>query len=207
MAEANRFRLDAGVEYPPAWKGSIAPIFPQAPPYFSAGRLADGPQMPTITLRNSRIWRTSVRLDPVAEAILITMRTNSIRNLLKKERGSNLVEFTLIITVLLLLIMGTIEFGRVMNAQILVTNSAREGARLGAVGGSAASIETKIENMIGNLSAGNLTVTVTNAQGTPGTQVTVDVQYDLLLVVPLISNIFPQNPVPLSSLVSMRLEA
>ena len=163
--------------------------------------------MPTITLRNSRILRTSVRLDPVAEAILITMRTNSIRNILKKEGGSNLVEFTLIITVLLLLIMGTIEFGRVMNAQILVTNSAREGARLGAVGGSAASIETKIENMIGNLSAGNLTVTVTNAQGTPGTQVTVDVQYDLLLVVPLISNIFPQHPVPLSSLVSMRLEA
>ncbi len=135
------------------------------------------------------------------------MRTDSIRNLLKKEHGAQLVEFTLIISVLLLMIMGTIEFGRVMNAQILVTNSAREGARLGAVGASAASIETKVENMIGSLGADNLTVTVTNAQGTPGTQVSVDVQYDLLLVVPLIADFFPQNPVPLSSLVSMRLEA
>ena len=103
------------------------------------------------------------------------MRTDSIRNLLKKEHGAQLVEFTLIISVLLLMIMGTIEFGRVMNAQILVTNSAREGARLGAVGASAASIETKVENMIGSLGADNLTVTVTNAQGTPGTQVSVDV--------------------------------
>ncbi|MHA7272253.1 TadE/TadG family type IV pilus assembly protein [Arthrobacter sp. TMT4-20] len=50
-----------------------------------------------------------------------------------KERGAVAVEFALILPILLLLILGTIEFGRVLNAQLQVTSAAREAVRVMAI--------------------------------------------------------------------------
>ena len=46
------------------------------------------------------------------------------------EGGAALVEFALILPLLLLLVMGTVEFGRAYNAQITLTHAAREGVRV-----------------------------------------------------------------------------
>ena len=51
-----------------------------------------------------------------------------------RERGAAAVEFALLLPVLLLLVFGIIDFGRALNAQITLTQAAREGARLAAVG-------------------------------------------------------------------------
>ena len=45
------------------------------------------------------------------------------------ERGAAAVEFAFVLPVLLLLVLGLIEFSLLFNAQISVTNAAREGAR------------------------------------------------------------------------------
>lgn len=45
------------------------------------------------------------------------------------ERGAAAVEFALILPVFIALLLGIIEFGAAYNAQILVTNAAREAAR------------------------------------------------------------------------------
>jgi Flp pilus assembly pilin Flp len=45
------------------------------------------------------------------------------------ERGAAAVEFALVLPVLLLVIFGIIDFGRMLNAQITLTEAAREGAR------------------------------------------------------------------------------
>lgn len=59
---------------------------------------------------------------------------NNKRNLFyKNENGQALVEFTLILPILILLILGIIEFGWLLNAQITLNSAAREGARVGAV--------------------------------------------------------------------------
>jgi Flp pilus assembly protein TadG len=50
-----------------------------------------------------------------------------------KEKGQTLVEFALVIPLLLLLVFGIIEFGRVYHAQLVVTSAAREGARKATV--------------------------------------------------------------------------
>jgi Flp pilus assembly protein TadG len=55
-------------------------------------------------------------------------------NKFKKESGQTLVEFALILPILLLLIFGAIEFGRVFHATHVITSAAREGARAAAVG-------------------------------------------------------------------------
>jgi Flp pilus assembly protein TadG len=57
------------------------------------------------------------------------------------EDGAAAVEFALVLPVLLLLLMGLIEFSLVFNAQISVTNAAREGARVMAISNNPASAQ------------------------------------------------------------------
>lgn len=49
------------------------------------------------------------------------------------ERGAAAVEAAFILPVLLLLVMGIMEFGFLFNQQISATNAAREGARFAAI--------------------------------------------------------------------------
>jgi len=50
------------------------------------------------------------------------------------DRGATAVEFALLLPLLLLIVMGIIDFGRILNAQQTLTQAAREGARLVALG-------------------------------------------------------------------------
>lgn len=51
----------------------------------------------------------------------------------KHENGQSLVEFALILPILLLLLMGLIQFGFIFNGQIILTSAVREGARLAVI--------------------------------------------------------------------------
>jgi hypothetical protein len=69
---------------------------------------------------------------------------------------------------------------------ITVTNSAREGARLGAVSASQQEIEDRVYQTAGLPDeAAKMTVTVTNAQGQSGESVVVKVDYNYDLITPL----------------------
>ena len=46
------------------------------------------------------------------------------------ERGAELVEFALVLPLLLLLVLGIVDFGFLFQRFEVVTNAAREGARL-----------------------------------------------------------------------------
>jgi Flp pilus assembly protein TadG len=81
------------------------------------------------------------------------------------ERGQALVELALILPVLLLLIIGMMEFARAWNAKQVITDAAREGARLAVVqdGGSQAEVRAAIQ-------------TALNRAGIPGPAATI--QFD-----------------------------
>lgn len=49
------------------------------------------------------------------------------------ERGAAAVEFALVLPILLLLLLGIFEFGRIYNAQLTLTQASREGARVMAI--------------------------------------------------------------------------
>lgn len=53
---------------------------------------------------------------------------------MKSERGAVAVEMALVLPILILLLLGIMEFGRAFNAQVMVTNAAREGVRVMAIG-------------------------------------------------------------------------
>lgn len=55
-----------------------------------------------------------------------TLRTNRLG---RDERGQALVEFALILPIILLLVVGMLEFARAWNLHQVMTDAAREGAR------------------------------------------------------------------------------
>jgi Flp pilus assembly protein TadG len=62
------------------------------------------------------------------------------------EAGQGLVETVLILPFLLILIIGIVELGIVLQRQITVVNAAREGARFGAFGGPTENVYTQTVN-------------------------------------------------------------
>src|SRR3990172_5412955 len=105
----------------------------------------------------------------------------------KKERGQSMVEFVLVVPIFLLLVFGIVDFGMGIHAWLTITSSSREGARSGSVSASAAEIESKVRSTSSQLDQSKLTVVTTNAQGTSGEAVTVDVAYQSDLITPLSS--------------------
>ena len=51
----------------------------------------------------------------------------------RAERGGVAVEFALVLPILMLIVLGIIEFGLALNTQIGLTQAAREGVRVAAV--------------------------------------------------------------------------
>lgn len=89
------------------------------------------------------------------------------------REGTALVEMALVLPIFVMVTLGIVEFGRAMMVGQLVTNAAREGARLGIIDGSTnaeviASIESFLNEAAG-IAAQDLTVniTVTEASGNP----------------------------------------
>ena len=73
---------------------------------------------------------------------MIFRRTAIFRRTTSNERGAAAVEFALVLPLLLLLVLGIIEFSRLYNIQISLTNAAREGARSMAIHNSQPTAKT-----------------------------------------------------------------
>jgi Flp pilus assembly protein TadG len=69
------------------------------------------------------------------------------------ERGQSLIEFTLLAPVLLLLLLGMLEFGNALNSYLTVVASARDAARMGAKYGIETSGQTLMHNVVSNETA------------------------------------------------------
>ncbi|MBR7743911.1 pilus assembly protein [Phycicoccus sp. BSK3Z-2] len=63
--------------------------------------------------------------------------------LIRREGGATAVEFAIVLPLLLMLVGGIIDFGRLLFGEIMVANAAREGARAMAVGLSQGDAETR----------------------------------------------------------------
>ena len=119
----------------------------------------------------------------------------------RSERGSMLVEGALCLTVYLMILFGTIDFGRMVFAYNFVSYAAREAARYAMVRGTthpttAAALLTYVQGEAIGLNSGSITVTPTwTPDHTPGSTVQVLVQYSFQPIAPYM----PGGPITLSS--------
>ncbi|MEX0683107.1 MAG: TadE family protein [Dehalococcoidia bacterium] len=107
------------------------------------------------------------------------------KNRTEGEKGQNLVEFAMVVPIFLILVFAIVDFGMGFHAWITVTNAAREGARIGAVGADETTIEDRVRDTTSSIVDDNVTVTINNAQGEPGESVSVDVEYEYEMITPL----------------------
>lgn len=126
---------------------------------------------------------------------------------IRNSKGQSLVETALVLPLLLLIVFGTIEFGRVFNAYLVVSNASREGARAAAVGKSNSEITTMATDKAASI--GTVSVTISPSGSRPyGSEVTVTVNHTLNLIVPIIRTIIaPSGSLNVSSSTSMRVES
>ncbi|GKV72346.1 TadE/TadG family type IV pilus assembly protein [Pseudarthrobacter sp. NCCP-2145] len=97
------------------------------------------------------------------------------------ERGAAAVEFAILLPLLLMLVLGTIEFGRAYNAQITLTNAARDGVRVMAIGNDPAGAKTAAQNAAASVSSTIPTsdITLSTSACSTGAQVTLTIKYKL----------------------------
>lgn len=101
---------------------------------------------------------------------------------LRDDRGAAAVEFALVCVLLVMLLVGIVQFGRAYTAQLAVTHAAREGARAAAVGRFDAAY---VKSQAMPLSPSLLTVgqsTGTDPNGQEYVKVTVSYPFTLSLV-------------------------
>jgi Flp pilus assembly protein TadG len=95
------------------------------------------------------------------------------------RRGTAAVEFAAVLPLFVLLMMGTIEFGRMVMVQQILTNAAREGARTAILGGSSVSAaEQRVQDYLtgAGLPTASVSVTPDPATAQAGEAITVSVQ-------------------------------
>jgi Flp pilus assembly pilin Flp len=125
----------------------------------------------------------------------------------QEEKGQAMVELALIMPVIILMLMGMFEFGRMFNAYFTVAHAAREGARAAAVGASDTNIVIRVRESAPTLMPANLQVKITplHALRQRGSAVQVEVRYSISIITPVISAISP-NPILLKGVTIMRME-
>lgn len=129
------------------------------------------------------------------------------------ERGQALVEFALVLPILLILVVGIIEFGRAWNMHQIITDAAREGARKAAIADESVT-QTQVENTVRTALAGGRidpsTATITTngwgaATGDPAT-ITVSVPYRFTFFGPIIEWSTGESNITLKTAFTMRNE-
>ena len=109
-------------------------------------------------------------------------KTNTHQIKHQPPQGQSLLEFILVLPMLLLLILGTMDFARLFTTKIVLTNAAREGANYLArnpsdFGGASAAIDFEAQNLTEvdkNISCSPLVDGACEVGGTASVKVTKD---------------------------------
>lgn len=130
-----------------------------------------------------------------------------ILNKITNRRGQSVVEMALILPIIMLLFMGIVDFGRIMNSQIQISSASRSGARLASIGKSDAEIINAINISTSTLKEESLIITITPSQASRASEdiSKVLVEYDIQILTPGVS-LITGNPFRLSSDTSMIVE-
>lgn len=112
------------------------------------------------------------------------MRVRSRLKWLGDSRGQTLVEFSLTVFMLVMVLLGVVEIGRMVLVYTTIANAAKAGVRYAEVHGadsavSASQVQTVVQNYLSAapLSSASATITSSGVGGAIGSTVSVTVTY------------------------------
>lgn len=118
---------------------------------------------------------------------------NRWRQAMVEQKGQSLIEFALVVPLLLLLLCGIFDIGRLMYGYLHLNLAAQEAVRMGGLGKADSEITTFARNYVhlGNAASLQITVTPNDTNRKSGEYVTVQLRYPLTYLTPLVANILP----------------
>ncbi|WP_223592031.1 TadE/TadG family type IV pilus assembly protein [Neobacillus bataviensis] len=124
---------------------------------------------------------------------------------MKSEKGQSLVEFALILPILILLLLGIIDFARIFHVYLTMDHAGREAARAASIGKDDSNIKSTAINNASSigLTADKIVVTPTGTRSS-GSNVTIKITYPVTFLTPMIGNII--GPLTLTDTTVMRVE-
>lgn len=123
----------------------------------------------------------------------------------KGEDGQSVLEFALVLPILVLFLIGIIDFGRLYSAHLILTEAATDAARYASLGDTDTQVGQVVQTDAGMLGSGvNWQITPTGSR-VSGDSVTVEVTDPVRLFDPILAAILG-NPATAQSTVTMRVE-
>ncbi|OZM58730.1 pilus assembly protein TadE [Lottiidibacillus patelloidae] len=113
--------------------------------------------------------------------------------MVKNEKGQSIVEFALVIPVMLLLMVGLFDFGRVFYMYTHYHLTSQETVRVAGLGWNDSDVTQFAKNYIHIGEPADLEVTITpnDTNRNSGDYVTVQLKYPATIITPLISSMLP----------------
>ena len=123
-----------------------------------------------------------------------------------REKGQSLTEFALLLPLLLLVVCGIFDFGRIFYAYMHLNLAAQESVRLGGLGKADAAITQFAKDYVhlGDAALLTVTITPTTTLRKSGEYITVKLSYPLGYMTPLIATFLPAPTIVVDS--SIRIE-
>lgn len=113
-------------------------------------------------------------------------RTSTKTNVSCQRRGAALVEMAIVLPVFVTIMLGMIEFGRALMVGQLITNAAREGARLAVLNGSVnTEVDTTVKTFLqgaANVAQADITVAITVSNAAAANQLSATASGDVVTV-------------------------
>lgn len=126
---------------------------------------------------------------------------------MKSEKGQSLVEFALVLPILLLLLFGIVDFGRIFHVYLTMDHAGREAARAASIGKDDTTIKNTAVNFGESIGIKFEQVGV-NPEGTrhSGDEVEITIVYPFKFLTPIVNNVEVLNPLTLTDETTMRVE-
>lgn len=121
---------------------------------------------------------------------------------MKSEQGQSLVEFAIVLPLLLLLLLGIVDFGRAFHAYLTVDHAGREAARAASIGRT--DVEEVAVKRGSSINLKDTNVTYTTSEEDSVKIATIEINYSINFVTPGLGALF--NPFPINNSTVMRIE-
>lgn len=126
---------------------------------------------------------------------------------MKSQKGQAMVETALTIPLVLMILFGIADFGRIFHAYLTLDHAGREGARLASLRNEESAIISKITNSIVGLDSTKLDIDMQlpDMLNQPsGKDATITLTYQINFITPFISSL--ASPITLTDTTVMRVE-
>jgi uncharacterized protein (UPF0333 family) len=127
------------------------------------------------------------------------------RILMSSEKGQSIVEFALILPLVILMIFGILDFGRVFHAYLAIDHAGREAARAASIGKDNTTILNTAVNDATSIGLKSEQVVIDpSGSRSSGTEAKITISYPVTFLTPIIGNLI--SPLTLTNTTVMRVE-